>query len=57
MGKISSLPKPVRIWAGIDNDRIVLTKPYNGDIFVTSVNDSGESFKRIAQIIEKQKVY
>lgn len=46
------LPSPVRLWAGLNNPNPNLTQ---GDFTsLATMNDSGRSFKDIANVIDKQ---
>ena len=52
MEKQATLPEEVIVWAGLDD--AIGSYGYKSDSYLIEDNDSGKSFKEIADIIEKQ---
>jgi hypothetical protein len=53
MNEGSILPEKVMKWAGMDDPSGMFRRKTGPEDSLTSVNDSGKSFKQIARIIEK----
>jgi len=52
-GDVAYLPEEVRVWAGLESRCPKITLPSGNEIFLIMLNDRGDTFEYISEIIEK----